>query len=233
MDDESWTIRYVVIDTSNWIGGRRVLIAPSWVRAIRWDVSQIELALTREAIYRSPEYDPDAEVDRSYEDRLHGHYAQPPYWTADQPHRQAVGPTGLARLDETKDLEVANGDTDVRGWQLVAADGVPVGSVEHLIVDAAAMRVRYLEVGLQPRRSGDRPRDVLVPIEYVDLDKSAKQVRMQRITSSRVHALPSFAGLPIQPQLLAETRVHFAGLAADDREPALRGKGRPAAKRRR
>ena len=32
VDLESWTIRYMVIDTSNWIGGRTVLVSPEWVR---------------------------------------------------------------------------------------------------------------------------------------------------------------------------------------------------------
>ncbi len=27
-DDESWTVRYLVVDTGNWLSGRKVLISP-------------------------------------------------------------------------------------------------------------------------------------------------------------------------------------------------------------
>ena len=36
VDDETWTIRYMPVDTRNWMPGRRVLVAPAWVTAIDW-----------------------------------------------------------------------------------------------------------------------------------------------------------------------------------------------------
>jgi sporulation protein YlmC with PRC-barrel domain len=231
LDTESWMIRYLVVDTSNWIGGRHVLIAPNWVRVIRWETSQVEVGMTREAIARSPEYDRDGDVQRSYEDRLHAHYVQPPYWAGDRAATADVDPDRhVARLDQFNELEIAEGDTDVRNWTVVTGDGVTVGRVEHLIVDRTAMRVRYLEVGLdEPDGGGER--DVLIPIEYVELDKAGRQVRLHRISSSRIAAVPSFTGLPIDPELVAETRTHFGRpLSEDDPEPALQGEPGATAK---
>jgi hypothetical protein len=79
-DDREWTIRYCVIDTSNWIGGRRVLIAPSWVRAISWGRGEILVDLRREEIEASPAYDPNTTLERNAEEELHRYYRQPPYW---------------------------------------------------------------------------------------------------------------------------------------------------------
>jgi sporulation protein YlmC with PRC-barrel domain len=118
----------------------------------------------------------------------------------------------------------------VRNWTVVTGDGVTVGRVEHLIVDRTAMRVRYLEVGLDERDGGGE-RDVLIPIEYVELDKAGRQVRLHRISSSRIAAVPSFTGLPIDPELVAETRTHFGRpLSEDDPEPALQGEPGATAK---
>ena len=233
VDPESWTIRYLIVDSSNWIGGRHVLIAPSWVSAIRSKTSQVEVRMTRDAIARSPEYDRNRDVQRSYEDRLHAHYVQPPYWEGGRtPAADADPDRHVARLQQFDDLQVADGDTDVRNWTVVAADDVTVGQVEHLLVDRTAMKVKYLEVGLDEHHGGGRRRVVLIPLEYVELDKSGRQIRLHKVPSSRIAALPSFTG-QIDPQLVAETRAHFRrSLSESNSEPALHGGSSATAKRR-
>lgn len=48
---------------------------------------------------------------------------------------------------------------------MLASDGLPIGTVEHLIVDASKMKVRYLEVGLKGQAAESGSRDVLIPLE--------------------------------------------------------------------
>jgi len=76
IDDESWAIRYLVVDTSNWLGGRSVLVAPSWIRDVSWDESKVFVSTTRHAVESSPEYDPMITVTSPYEERLGSHYRQ-------------------------------------------------------------------------------------------------------------------------------------------------------------
>lgn len=52
----------------------------------------------------------------------------------------------LARLRDLRDFKVAEGDPDVRGWPVHASDGHRIGQVHDLLVDTAAMKVRYLDV---------------------------------------------------------------------------------------
>lgn len=61
-DEATWTIRYLVVDTSNWIGGRSVLVSPSVVTRVDWPGGTIAVALTREAIRNSPSIDA-ADID--------------------------------------------------------------------------------------------------------------------------------------------------------------------------
>ena len=35
-DDGKWVVRYLVVDTGGWLGGRRVLISPYAVQEIDW-----------------------------------------------------------------------------------------------------------------------------------------------------------------------------------------------------
>lgn len=80
-DDESWAIRYLVVDTRNWWpGGKKTVISIDWIENISWTESAVQVNLTREQIKASPEYDEHAYVDRDYETRLHQHYGRPAYW---------------------------------------------------------------------------------------------------------------------------------------------------------
>ncbi|MGH7872721.1 MAG: PRC-barrel domain-containing protein [Candidatus Binatia bacterium] len=79
VDDESWEIRYMVVDTRNWLPGKKVLIAPRWIDRVSWEGSKVYISLTRESIKNAPEYHPDA-LNREYEEKLHDHYHRPKYW---------------------------------------------------------------------------------------------------------------------------------------------------------
>ena len=55
--DESWTLRYLVVDTSNWIGGKSVLISPSALEKVNSPEKEIRVKLTRDQIEHSPSVD--------------------------------------------------------------------------------------------------------------------------------------------------------------------------------
>lgn len=80
MDDETWAIRYLVIDTRNWLPGRKVLLAPGWTGDIDWKQRHITTTLSRDAIKSGPEFDPTVPVNRDYEQKLHDYYGRPAYW---------------------------------------------------------------------------------------------------------------------------------------------------------
>jgi uncharacterized protein YrrD len=81
IDDQAWAVRYVVVDTRNWLPGKKVLVAPQWVDRVSWDEHKVFINLTRAAISKSPEYDPAALISRDYESALYQHYGRQGYWT--------------------------------------------------------------------------------------------------------------------------------------------------------
>ena len=60
IDDETWEIRYLVVDTRNWWPGKKGLVAPRWLDRVSWNDSKIYVNLSRKAIKNAPEYHPDA-----------------------------------------------------------------------------------------------------------------------------------------------------------------------------
>ena len=80
VDDATWAIRYLIIDTSNWWLGHQVLIAPPWIEGVRWSDSKVILSMTRQAIQDAPPYDPALLPDRLQEANLHRHYGRAGYW---------------------------------------------------------------------------------------------------------------------------------------------------------
>jgi sporulation protein YlmC with PRC-barrel domain len=84
IDDDTWAIRYLIVDTQNWWPGKRVLISPKWIERVSWRESKVFVNLPRETIKQAPEYKEDALPTRDYEIGLHKHYNRPGYWV-DEP----------------------------------------------------------------------------------------------------------------------------------------------------
>ena len=78
--DDAWIIRYLVVDTRDWLHGRRVLIPPGWTTVIHWSKREVCVENSREAIQNAPEYDSFDPVNRVYEERLYDYYGRPKYW---------------------------------------------------------------------------------------------------------------------------------------------------------
>jgi len=81
VDEHTWAIRYLVVDTSNWWGGHHVLVVPQWIQRVSWAEATVSVDVTREAVKRAPRYDSAAQLDRQQETAIYEHYGRPGYWT--------------------------------------------------------------------------------------------------------------------------------------------------------
>jgi hypothetical protein len=78
--DSAWPVVYMVVDTRDWLPGKKVLVSPAWAEKIDWTGSRVKIDMTREEIKAGPEFDFSQPVTRDYEVRLHEYYDQPKYW---------------------------------------------------------------------------------------------------------------------------------------------------------
>jgi len=80
IEEDTWAIRYLIVNTSNWWLGHEVLIAPQWIQSVSWPDKTISVNLTRQAVQASPPYDSAAQLDREHETGIYDHYGRPGYW---------------------------------------------------------------------------------------------------------------------------------------------------------
>jgi hypothetical protein len=91
VDEKSWAIRYIIVNTSNWWLGHEVIIAPEWIDDVDWLDSKLSINLTRQSIKDSPPYDPNVPLSREHESGTHAHYGRPGYMPRES-KRPAVKP---------------------------------------------------------------------------------------------------------------------------------------------
>ena len=80
MDNQSWAMHYLLVDTSNWWLGKHVVIPTAWVQKLDWEEKKIYVDVSRQQVKISPEYEPSMTMTRDYESSLFGHYERPGYW---------------------------------------------------------------------------------------------------------------------------------------------------------
>ena len=189
-DDQTWDIRYMVVDTGNWLAGRKVLISPAALRAPDWKAKTFPVALTRERVYNSPDIDTDAAVSRRHELELHKHYAWPIYWgdgfyAGSMSGGTLFPPVAGEEEEQDADAERALAETHlqgtrgVTGYRLHAVDG-PIGHVVDFIIDDEQWIIRYLVAATGAWLPG---RKVLISpnwIESVDWETSEVFVDLSR-----------------------------------------------------
>jgi len=161
-DDDSWTIRFLVVETGK-LFGRKVLISP-----ISFDRSQstdgLTLSLSKEQIRNSPDIDTAKPVSRQLEAEYLNYYGYPYYWsdpglwgaahpamsqgmgypdrtsgyagTAAAARAQTTGEEGDPHLRSTK---------EVIGYYIEATDG-DIGHVEDFLIDDENWAIRYMIV---------------------------------------------------------------------------------------
>jgi len=76
VDDEDWIVRYVEVDTRNWLPGKKVLVQSGRIQQIDWENQSVTMSLTRHAIESAPPYDPSMLITPDYEVQLFKHYGK-------------------------------------------------------------------------------------------------------------------------------------------------------------
>ncbi len=120
----------------------------------------------------------------------------------------------LVAMSDLGDAAIREGDPDVRGWRVRAADGSVVGAVDDLIVDTHARRARYLRVRLDDGGDG---KIVIVPVGVASIDPLHDDVFIPSISADTLHGLEPLRG----PRVERDYEVSILhGLDDEDRDSA-------------
>jgi uncharacterized protein YrrD len=172
-DDESWVIRYLVVDTGSWLPERKVLLSPEVLGAQDWNANTFSVDLTREQVKSSPDIDVNKPVSRQHETKLHQHYGWDYYWLPGAHHWAGhVSPPPAAKKEERPPVSGSKPEVDyhlrsakeVIGYHIQATDG-KIGHVEDFIIDLISLIIRYMIVDTRDWLPG---RKVLVSPAWVE-----------------------------------------------------------------
>jgi uncharacterized protein YrrD len=196
-DDLSWRIRYMVIDTGNWLPGRRVLVSPELVGEPDWDDHRLPVSLTKDQVEGSPSIDTDKPVSRQQELELAAHFGYAAYFApAPGPEIQGMPLWAAARADDRKEpASSQEGDPNLRsvreviGYHIHASDG-EIGHVEDFVAQTDGWAIRYMIVDTRNWLPG---RKVLVSPLWTDRIVWGKQEVHVDLTRNVIETAPEFA----------------------------------------
>ena len=169
-DDETWTIRYLVVKTGGWLSGRKVLISPAALLHKTLGPDSIPVNLTRQQVETSPDIDTDRPVSRQKQAMLNKHYFWDNYWGTGvyggQMGVDDVPPVYLkpSELDPNEDIHLRS-VSEVAGCAILATDG-DIGHVNDMIVDVQSWKITNLVVDTHDFLGGKK---VLIPVGDVEL----------------------------------------------------------------
>ena len=128
-----------------------------------------------------------------------------------------TGASRLARLDELDDFEIADGQPDIRGWDVRTPDGMKVGKVDGLIADTGAMEVRFIEVEASRNVLGTaKDEHILVPIGAARLNDDDDTVHIDRLPATGLGKAPRFGRTALTGEHDRQLRDYYLGGAPSD-----------------
>ena len=155
VEDERWTIRYLVVETGSFFDRRRVLISPVSFGKVEWSSRRVDLALSKEKVKNSPAIDARQPVSRRREFELFRYYGVPHYWGSSalwgETDYPAMLGVGEFYSEAAAPLELAHDDIHLRsvneisGYHIQGSDG-ELGHLDDFIVDDGTWQLRYLVV---------------------------------------------------------------------------------------
>jgi hypothetical protein len=180
-DDEAWVIRYLVVDTGEWLSSRKVLISPIAIGQPNWVKKTLPVAITKARVKYSPDIDTNKPVSRQHEMRYLGYYRYPNYWGGGELWGEDAYPAALAGSEQ---VQAGNAKADMKAdiqehehddphlrsvnavskYHIHAKDG-DIGHVQGLLVDERSWAIRFMIVNTSNWWLGHQ---VLVAPEWID-----------------------------------------------------------------
>ncbi|MDD5672714.1 MAG: PRC-barrel domain-containing protein [Chitinivibrionales bacterium] len=170
-DDATWTIRYMVAETGNWLSGRKVVISVVALGKPDWETRTFSVNLTCDQVRNSPDIDTQRPVSRQHEAELHDYYQWPLYWEGGYGGAFGITPYPLFETPlvqeppepERNDNPHLRSMRQVTGYTIHATDG-EIGHADDFIVDDKDWTLRYLVANTGNWLS---EKEVAVPLTWI------------------------------------------------------------------
>jgi len=221
-DDETWTIRYLIVETGGWLFGRKVLISPHSIQHSDWENKIFEANLTKEQVRNSPDIDTDKPISRQHEILLNQYYPWPSYW-GDGLWAGGLGVTGMmapvtlpleqavaeeAKSPNEKYNPHLRSTSALTGYSIKATDG-DIGEIEDFLIDEDRMKIDFIVVDTGAWLPGKKV--LLSPDLIKEINWNSSKI-LVNATVEQVRTSPEYdADRPMDDEYVASHQSHYGG----------------------
>ncbi len=229
-DDQSWKIRWMVVETGHWLSDRKILIHPSAIARLdlggppEANLPMVSVAatptvvvqLTKHEIESSPEAREDEPVSEQMQAELYEHYGWDAFWGGTYFGPDAIDPISKPIIAETEARPAAairsnpgEGDphlrsvVEARSYHVHATDG-DIGHVENFLADDVNWDIRYLVVATHNWWPGEHVQ--LAPHAVRSIDWAERRINVN-VSRDQVRSSPPWDPLALADQI-AQERYH-------------------------
>ncbi|VFU09555.1 PRC-barrel domain-containing protein [Methylocella tundrae] len=200
-DDQSWKIRWLVVDTGAWLPGRKVLVHASALGEPDPARRELPVKLTKAQVGGGPDLGEHEPLSRQLESHLYDYYGWDPTWGVSYFGVGAMAqPLSLPPLAGEPDAEEAaeaealanqqdphlRSVEEVTGYHIQASDG-EIGHLESFVVDHANWDIRYLGVDTSNWWRGQHV--LIAPFAVREIDWADRHILIN-ITRDQVKTSP-------------------------------------------
>jgi hypothetical protein len=226
-DDTTWKIRWMAVDASHWLPGRRVFIHPSAIAPLTLppkpqlpmmslgETLALTVNLPKEQIASGPHAHENNPVTRNMEALLYDYYAWDPYWGASHFGGAAL-PNAESRIVDNAARREADAETppldgadhlhsvaEFKGYYVHALDG-DIGHVENVLADDSNWEIRYLVIATRNWWPGKVVQ--LSPYAVKDIDWCGERINLN-VTRDQVRSAPAWDPLAMADEV-SEEQLH-------------------------
>ncbi len=157
-DEADWSIQWLVVDTGDWLSGRRALLPVSVLGQPNPESNHLPVKLTMRQVAECPDVDASEPLSQEMLVLVRDHYNSAP---ADDP---------LPRGGDDRDTQVRS-ISEITGDSIETTDG-DIGHAEDFLIDTTLWQVRYLVVHTSSWWPGEKLLVSPLSIDWIDRARS-------------------------------------------------------------
>lgn len=178
-DQHHFILRYLVIDTGNWLNSNKMLVSTTALEDIDYQSREILINLSAEELEDGPELNCNKPISKLMEEKLTNHFNWPVYWLNPYPSGGPTVQSGtqmrekLLNFRKLTDQEKQNQEkeiesnlrsfNEIKGYHIQAEDK-EFGHLKDLFFDEENWIIRYLLIDTRNILPG---KDVLIAPEWL------------------------------------------------------------------
>jgi len=205
--DRGGRVRFLAVEEPGMFRKRTVLLP---VESMDWGDGALTVGWSESEVRALPPYDGDVPLTGAVLEELERAYPRHYGAGGDQPLPVPGDGPRVVPLKDAKEFRLAKGAPNLRGWSVYGSDNEKVGTVVEMLVDPAAMKIRYLDVDVDDDLFAlTDDRHVLVPLEAVELRERSRDAWVTNLAAREIVHLPAYMGGPVDPLVDEAVRRSF------------------------